>query len=274
MSKSKSPPGPWFRYNVIVTKMSMLPKSRSAKFFIVIILAFLVLVLAFELFQSNNQVASGGKSSFNKSQYPVDRVSSLWAIVNKGRVLPSGYTPTGLAAPRVSLRLPAADPEMELRSDAATALETMFADAQQHNVRLMLGSGYRSYAEQVQVYGGNAQKQGAAVADISSARPGHSEHQTGLAADIEPTDRTCEFEDCFADTSEGIWLAQNSYRYGFIIRYQKGTENLTGYQYEPWHVRFVGDALATQIHKTHQTLEQFFGLPAITVYPSQPFQLQ
>ena len=95
-----------------------------------------------------------------------------------------------------------------------------------------------------------------------------------MAADIEPYDRRCEISDCFADTPEGKWLAKKSYKFGFILRYPKGKENLTGYRYEPWHFRYIGKELAAEINKAGQTLEQFFGLPAYTNYPENSLSLK
>jgi D-alanyl-D-alanine carboxypeptidase len=213
-------------------------------------------------------------AAFNKNQYPNDIASSLWVVVNKGRQLPADYTPTDLEVPNVPLRLGASVPEMHVRADTARAMEAMFADAKAKNIALKLESGYRSYSVQVSVYGGYAASSGTTKADTFSARPGHSEHQTGLAADIEPLDRTCEVQQCFETTPEGKWLAENAYKYGFIIRYQKNTQELTGYEYEPWHVRYVGKDLAAQLRQSGQTLEQFFGLPVYTSYPSQSLQLK
>jgi len=138
----------------------------------------------------------------------------------------------------------------------------------------MLASGYRSYSDQASVYSAYVSQSGVAQADTFSARPGHSEHQTGLAADIEPLSRTCEVEQCFENTKEGQWLAANSYKFGFVIRYQKNTQDLTGYEYEPWHVRYVGKYLALKLYRSGQTLEQFFSLPAYTTYPAQQLQLK
>jgi D-alanyl-D-alanine carboxypeptidase len=197
---------------------------------------------------------------FDKNRYPLDMASSLWVVVNKGRSLPSSYVPAELSVPSVPLRLGAASSEMHLRADSAAALQVMFAAAKDQSINLMLASGYRSYSNQTATYAGFVTSYGAQKADTFSARPGHSEHQTGLAADIEPTNRACELDQCFADTPEGKWLAANSYKYGFIIRYAKGSENLTGYEYEPWHVRFVGADLAAQLRQSGQTMEQFFGL--------------
>ncbi|HSW74562.1 MAG TPA: M15 family metallopeptidase, partial [Candidatus Saccharimonadales bacterium] len=110
--------------------------------------------------------------------------------------------------------------------------------------------------------------QGKSVADSQSARPGYSEHQTGLAADLGGTsDPSCNVADCFADTVEGKWLAANAYKYGFLIRYPADKVNVTGYIYEPWHIRYIGASLSTEMHKSHiETLEEFFGLPAAPSY--------
>jgi zinc D-Ala-D-Ala carboxypeptidase len=204
---------------------------------------------------------------------PLDKADSLWVIVNKGRVLPSGYTPAGLRSPNIPLRLGASNSEMTLRSDSAAALEAMAAAAKTDGLSLMLASGYRSYSEQVAVYAAEVKNNGQAAADAVSARPGHSEHQTGLAADLEPSSRQCELQVCFADTPPGRWLAANAYKYGFIIRYQKDMTSETGYSYEPWHVRYVGKQLAGTIHAQNVTLEKYFKLTFYADYPGQSLQL-
>lgn len=224
--------------------------------------------------RAKQQSISSQPVQFNKNLYPIDTADSIWAVVNKGRALPASYTPPNLRVPSVPLRASASSPEMLLRDEAAAALEAMFGAARAQGVQLKLESGYRSYSLQTSVYGSYAAESGAAKADTFSARPGHSEHQTGLAADIEPIDRTCEVEQCFENTPEGRWLSANAYSYGFIIRYQKTTQSLTGYEYEPWHIRFVGKDLASQIAQSGQTLEQFFDLPAYTSYPANSLELK
>jgi zinc D-Ala-D-Ala carboxypeptidase len=223
---------------------------------------------------SGSATSNNHPPAFDKSLYSTDAAASLWVVVNKGRALPSDYIPAKLVAPDAPLRLPASASEMHLRQDASSALASMFASAKSQGVNLMLASGYRSYASQSAVYSAYVAQSGAAEADTFSARPGHSEHQTGLAADIEPLSRTCEVEQCFENTAEGRWLAANSYKYGFVIRYQKTTQNLTGYEYEPWHVRYVGSDLAMQLQQNGQSMEQYFGLPAYTSYPIQQLQLK
>ena len=100
---------------------------------------------------------------------------------------------------------------------------------------------------------------GQAKADTQSAKPGYSEHQTGLAIDV--GGGGCGIEDCFGETAEGKWLASNAYSYGFIIRYQAGKESITGYRAEPWHIRYVGTELSVEMNNTGiQTLEEFFNI--------------
>ncbi|HUP26703.1 MAG TPA: M15 family metallopeptidase, partial [Candidatus Limnocylindrales bacterium] len=166
-----------------------------------------------------------------------------------------------LVVPNVPLRVSAGDSEMRLRKEAAAALEKMVQDAEQDKISLMLASGYRSYQLQVAVYNANVQKYGQAGADKQSARPGTSEHQTGLAADLEPASRQCEVEQCFGDLPEGQWVAANAYKYGYVIHYLENKDAATGYEYEPWHIRYVGIELAAELHQqAGVTLEEFFGI--------------
>lgn len=207
--------------------------------------------------------------NFNKQQHSTTEAASLWGIVNKQHPLsPASYTPADLVVPNVPLRNNITGNEKYLRSDTAKVLEKMASDARKAGVTLNLQSGYRSYDFQVTLYDRYVQSQGRAVADRQSARPGYSEHQTGLAADLGGTTRPeCNVEACYADTPEGKWLAANGYKYGFIIRYPADKEPVTGYLYEPWHVRYVGSALATQLHETGiETLEEFFGVTGGTAY--------
>jgi D-alanyl-D-alanine carboxypeptidase len=209
------------------------------------------------------------KQAFNKTQHSIDAADSLWIVVNKARPLqPKDYTPADLRAPAIPLRLSTKDEEMLMRNDAAQALEQLTAGAKtEAGLQLMLASAYRSYGFQNGLYNRYVRQQGQSVADSQSARPGHSEHQTGLAADVEPASRKCEVEACFATTPEGKWVAANAYKYGFVVRYLEGKQGMTGYIYEPWHLRYVGTELATTIHSAgNPTIEEFFGLPAAADY--------
>lgn len=211
---------------------------------------------------------SNSTPSFNKKRLSIDDPASIWVIANKARPLnPSGYIPADLVIPSVPLRYDTTYEEMKLRKEAAESLQEMTNDAKSESVNLKLASGYRSYNLQTSVYNNFVKTQGRATADTQSARPGYSEHQTGLAADLEPVDRSCEIADCFATTKEGVWLAANSYKYGYIVRYLPGKQNIVGYKYEPWHFRYVGRELAAELKKLdNPTLEEFFGLPPAPSY--------
>lgn len=205
---------------------------------------------------------SAKPAGFNKSLYSLTDPTSLWVIANKQHPLsPKTYAPSDLVVPSIPLRGNITSTEKQVRQPMAAALQTMVAAAKTDGLGLNLQSGYRSYSFQVSLYNRYVQQQGKAVADSQSARPGYSEHQTGLAADLGSVSHPeCDVEECFGTTPEGKWLAANAYKYGFIIRYPQNMQNVTGYIYEPWHVRYIGVDLATELHKTGvQTLEQFFG---------------
>jgi D-alanyl-D-alanine carboxypeptidase len=206
-------------------------------------------------------------AGFNKNQYSIDDPKSIWVVVNKKRPLnPANYIPSNLVIPKGPLRVPGNE-SMQVAQPTATAMEAMFAAAKTGGLDLMISSGYRSYTYQTSLYDGYVKSDGQAVADTQSARPGHSEHQTGWAADIEPVSRKCEVQQCFGDTPEGKWLAANAYKYGFIIRYLPDKTPITGYMPEPWHVRYIGVDLATEMHKQAvTTLEEFFGLSPAPTY--------
>lgn len=206
--------------------------------------------------------------AFDKTANSLDDPKSIWVIVNKTRQLnPKDYVPGDLVAPNVELRLNPKEQEMLMRQEAATALEDLFADAQKANLSLMVASAYRPYIFQQNLYSRYVAQQGQASADTQSARPGYSEHQTGLAVDVEPASQKCEVELCFADTPEGKWVAENAYKFGFVLRYHEGKDDITGYMYEPWHLRYVGKPLAEELHKqSDPTLEQFFNLDPAPKY--------
>jgi D-alanyl-D-alanine carboxypeptidase len=163
---------------------------------------------------------------------------------------------------------------MQLRSEAAEALEKLFSEAKHQGIKLMMASAYRSYEQQEGLYNFYTEQDGHAKADGYSARPGHSEHQTGLAVDVEPLNRVCELEECFAGTPEGQWVAANAFKYGYIIRYEKGKKGLTGYEYEPWHLRYLGSELAANVKNSELTLEEYFKMPAHPDYPANIYQLK
>ena len=206
--------------------------------------------------ENNAEPTNDQPAAFDKSLHSTSEPASLWVVVNKKRPLPSSYVPANLSnASGVSMK-----------QDAATATKQLIAGATNGGVSLKAISGYRSYASQQSVYNSYVQSDGQADADTYSARPGHSEHQTGLAADLGNSSGTCDLEICFENTAGGKWLKAHAHEYGFVIRYPKGKTSVTGYQYEPWHIRYVGKELAAELNKSGQTMEEFFGLPAAPGY--------
>ena len=158
-------------------------------------------------------------------------------IANKTYSLPSNYNPG-------------------LTSETGEAFNQMKMDAQNSGLNIEIISGFRSYARQNTIYNNYVSRDGKESADRYSARAGHSEHQTGLAIDINSLNTS------FENTEEGKWLKENSYKYGFILRYPKGKEEITGYMYEPWHYRYVGRELATKLYSNGSwlTIEEYFGI--------------
>lgn len=198
--------------------------------------------------------------SFDKNKHSLTEPGSIWVVVNKRYSLPIDYTPSDLTVPDVRLRLGADAEQMQIREVLEQDLQAMFTAAAEVGNEIVFGSGYRSADLQKQFYDGYVAQHGQAAADEFSARPGHSEHQTGLAVDIVSASGVCSLEVCWEDTPEGDWVAKNAHRYGFIIRYQQGREHITGYQYEPWHLRYVGQELAAELHRQNTTMEEFFEL--------------
>ncbi len=179
-------------------------------------------------------------------EYPAPEVKNIQGltyikgilVVNKTYSIPSTYNPG-------------------VDSTAQAALNKMTAAASQQGISLFVVSGFRSYSTQQGLYNNYAAKDGQAAADRYSARPGHSEHQTGLAFDLNSLSQSFEY------TAEGKWLAENCYKYGFIIRFPKGKESSTGYMYEPWHVRYLGYATAKAVHDSGKTLEEYLGITSV-----------
>ena len=132
----------------------------------------------------------------------------------------------------------------------------MKSDALALGLNLWIQSGYRSYTLQQKLYNNYVSRDGVEAADRYSARPGHSEHQTGFAFDLNT------ITDSFQYTDEGKWVNENAYKYGFILRYPKGKEFITGYKYESWHLRYVGKDLATILYNNGNwiTLEEYYNL--------------
>ena len=178
----------------------------------------------------------------------VEDPESLTALVNQYHALPADYVPE-----LVYLDSAYTNQRDSLRPVAYRAFQRMADAAAQEGLHLYNASAYRSYTTQKWVYQRYANQDGAQTADTYSARPGCSEHQTGLALDV----NTASFSDHFEETEEYAWLVENSGRFGFILRFPEGKEDLTGYQFEPWHYRYVGVKAARQCWEQGWTLEEY-----------------
>ena len=191
----------------------------------------------------------------------VDNPESMLVYVNKKRKLPDGYEPNDLVVPDVRHRYEAGHMETKMRKEAANALKNLFEGAQEDGYELMTISGYRSYERQNTIYTNQVNAYGLDYANQYSARPGTSEHQTGLSIDVRYADDSKEskLEQSFGDTDMGIWLAEHAHEYGFVIRYPRDKEEVTGYSYEPWHIRYVGVDVAAKLYAENLTLEEYFG---------------
>ena len=193
---------------------------------------------------NNSTNSTSDKTGITSKGYKVERKNGLYyingiLIANKTYDLPSTYNPGGLT------------------NEFMTAYNKMKNAAQSEGLSLKIISGFRSYQTQQTLYNRYVNRDGKAAADTYSARAGHSEHQTGLAADLN------EISDTFGDTKTGKWLSNNCWKYGFILRYPKGKQSITGYIYESWHFRYIGDVeLAKTLYNNNNwlTLEEYFGI--------------
>lgn len=198
------------------------------------------------------------ESSFYENVITVSNGDSKLVLVNKNYALDSSYAPSDLVLPNVLALGHEQNKTIYLREEASQHLEQLFSAAEQEAGLIFLArSGYRSYETQVSLYQRYVDQNGQEAADRFSARAGHSEHQTGLAIDVTADSVNGQLTTEFGKTAEGIWLKDNAHRFGYIIRYLEGRESETGYQYEPWHIRYVGVEAATEIYENNWILEQY-----------------
>lgn len=195
----------------------------------------------------------------NESKKMVNNLDDILILVNKERNLPSDYKPRDLVIPNVRFSFEGEDQKKYMRQEAALALEELFKEGEKEEIILYAVSGYRSYARQEVLFNNRVQKDGIEEANKLVARPGQSEHQTGLAMDVSSKSVLLSLDEDFGNTKEGIWLKENAHRFGFIIRYLKDKEDITGYSYEPWHIRYVGKDAAKEIYEKGITLEEYLG---------------
>ena len=218
--------------------------NKGFKYFIYIVLAILILIFYtkdIDLFGNN----------YYKDIKLITEPDIYLVLVNKEFKLPNDYIPSNLEM----ISNECANDNEYLRKEAKEAFEKLSGDAKELGYKVIAVSTYRDYNYQDRLYNEYVSDKGIDYADQCSARPGHSEHQTGLAVDVMGSN---DDYDEFENSIEFEWMKNNSYRYGFILRYPKGKEKITGFKYEPWHYRYVGSDVAKVIYKENITLEEYY----------------
>lgn len=190
------------------------------------------------------------KDHFYENIKIIDNPNTLDVLVNKNNKLPHNYIPKDLELLNVNY----AYENKYMQREAKEMFEQLSSDAAKLGYKIIATSTYRTYDYQKDLYNFYVKDKGLDYADKCSARPGHSEHQTGLAVDVEGSNASY---DDFEKSKEFNWMMENAHKYGFILRYPKGKEHITGFKYEPWHYRYIGKDAATIIYNEKITLEEY-----------------
>lgn len=204
------------------------------------------------------EVPISGTESYYENAALVDNLDDILVLANKKSVLPSDYVPKDLV--KLPVFAPGRLEEVQyMREEAATAIMELYNTAKDEvELEIMPTSAYRSYKLQTTIFESNIQQKGSiAKANETSALPGQSEHQTGLSVDMSCSSVGYQIKNAFGDTEEAKWLAENAHRFGFVIRYPKDRTAITGYSYEPWHLRYVGIEIAKYISENELTFEEY-----------------
>lgn len=208
---------------------------------------YIVLFILIVLFFTKDINLFGSK--FYNNMKEIDNPNKILVLVNKNNQLKKDYIPSDLEL----ISLDYATEDKYLRKIAKQQFEKLSQDAKNLGYQIIAVSTYRSYEYQEKLYDYYVKTKGKEYADHCSARPGHSEHQTGLSLDVMGSNQDY---DLFADSLEFEWMRTNAHKYGFILRYPKGKEEVTGFKYEPWHYRYVGE-VAKIIYENNWTLEEY-----------------
>jgi len=201
-----------------------------------------------------------GQILFVKNPLIVQEPNYFYVLVNKNFTLPSEFVPEKLVVPNVPFPFEYFHEKKLMRDDAAKALELLFKQAKEEGIDLYALSGYRSYSRQKFIFESSVEEAGFERTNKLSAKPGNSEHQTGLAMDVTSPSINYGLDQSFENTKEGQWIKCNAHKYGFILRYLEGKEHITGYVYEPWHIRYVGEEMARIITEQGITFEEYLGI--------------
>lgn len=196
-------------------------------------------------------ISTGCDNKFYKNIKDIKNPNDKLVLVNKNNKLKNDFIPDDL----IKLDLKYSNEEKYLKKEAALSFYKLSEDAKEKGYRIIIVSAYRSYTYQEKLFDYYVKEKGLNYALNCSAKPGHSEHQTGLAIDVEGSN----FDyDLFEQSIEFDWMKKNAYKYGFILRYPKGKEHITGFKYEPWHYRYVGEKVAKYIYENNLTFEEYF----------------
>lgn len=205
--------------------------------------------------KGSNQIINKQKTSNNtditNNSSNIKTKSSNILLANKDTPLGRDFVPENLVTTTVP-----SNKEIEIDKTANKKLTELFKAAKKEGLDLLLVSGYRDYATQNDIFNEGVANDGLEHTTKYIAKPGESEHQTGLAVDI-VSYSYMSLDDGFENSPTGKWLAANAYKFGFILRYPKDKENVTKYNYEPWHFRYVGDDIAKEIKDSGLTLEEY-----------------
>lgn len=194
---------------------------------------------------------TGCKDKFYENIKEVKNPNDTLVLVNKNNKLKDDFIPSDL----IKLDLNYSNDEKYLKKETALAFYELSSDAKKLGYRIIVVSAYRSYTYQEKLFDYYVKEKGINYALNCSAKAGHSEHQTGLAIDVEGSN----FDyDLFSESKEFEWMKDNAHKYGFILRYPKGKEDITGFKYEPWHYRYVGKDIAKYIYEKNITFEEYF----------------
>lgn len=211
---------------------------------IISIIIIIILIITFFIIKINQK-------RFYKNIKLIKNPDNILTLVNKNNKLPAVYVPSDL----VEIPNNMAYNGKKVREEVLKNFENLFNDAQKLGYKIIVVSAYRDYDYQKKLFDGYTQDKGLKYALKCSAKPGHSEHQTGLAIDVMGSNNDYNL---FAESNEFEWMKNNAYKYGFIMRYPEEKQKITGFKYEPWHYRYVGKDVAEYIYENKLTLEEYF----------------
>ena len=195
-------------------------------------------------------------NEYYSESVPTDMSKGYGILANKYHYLASDYVPDDLVKVEWKYRFGGEANTIQIRNEVYEAFKLMWNAANEEGHYLMVESGFRTYDYQKKIYDDYAKKRGVTYADSIAARPGYSEHQTGLALDI--YSKSCSTSNEFKNTKVYEWLLNNSYKYGFILRYPENKNKITGYNFESWHYRYVGVDLAAKVHESGLTFDEYY----------------